>query len=179
MFGVGEWTAILLEKRAAWAETCALTLLGGREDAAFCEALRESLEKHLPDGSGVTLCNAAGTLAMRGTLARLEDADILYCIDSGLLHLARLLGLATESYWGPTAPSTLLRDAGPPGDVLHYAALPCSPCVHMAGAPPCRGNNLCMQKHVPGGRGITGNPAWLDPSSARCPARKRDDDAPR
>jgi ADP-heptose:LPS heptosyltransferase len=172
MLGVEEWAVILLEKRKTWQENCNIHILGGGgEDVAFCETLRGVLEKCFPNGSGIFIHNAAGRFAMHETLACLERADVLYSIDSGLLHLARLLGLATESYWGPTAPLTRLKEIDPQRDIIHYAALPCSPCVHMTDRSPCHGNNLCMQMHTTGRRSIVVNPAWLDRSSAKVEKR--------
>ena len=64
--------------------------------------------------------------------------------DSGPLHLANLSKCPTISLWGP-------------GDPLHYAdkydkhiivyeKVFCSPCIYINVRPPCRGNNICMQK---------------------------------
>ncbi|SDG34539.1 glycosyltransferase family 9 protein [Thalassobaculum litoreum] len=79
----------------------------------------------------------------------LDTMDRLYSIDSGLLHIARLIGVETVSFWGPTDPQTLLLPL-PAGstDEVHYSRLACSPCVHLTEVPPCRGNNICMHAHL-------------------------------
>lgn len=32
-----------------------------------------------------------------------------------------------------------------PERMLNYGRAPCSPCMHIAGEPPCRGNNVCIR----------------------------------
>ena len=64
-------------------------------------------------------------------------------IDSALLHYARLFGARCVSFWGPTSPTSLLKPM-PIVEEVHYGAIACSPCVHVAESPPCEGRNLCM-----------------------------------
>ena len=90
-------------------------------------------------------------------LASLEE---LQCIDSALLHYARLLGVKTVSYWGPTDPATRLRNWAGCEDEVYYGALPCSPCVHLSYSSPCHGNNVCMPAAL-AVQAETPNPAWL------------------
>ncbi|HXD77423.1 MAG TPA: glycosyltransferase family 9 protein [Puia sp.] len=75
-----------------------------------------------------------------------ENAVCLVTIDSGPLHIARRLGLATVSVWGPTDPDNYLKvDRGDrKRHLIHYLKSPCSPCVHHYDTLPCGGNNFCM-----------------------------------
>jgi ADP-heptose:LPS heptosyltransferase len=82
-------------------------------------------------------------LELPKSLARLAACRECWAIDSALLHYARLFGLRSVSFWGPTAPRTLLKPA-PIDEEVHYAEVACSPCVHAAESPPCAGHNLCM-----------------------------------
>jgi ADP-heptose:LPS heptosyltransferase len=91
----------------------------------------------------------------------LAEVDELICIDSALLHFARLLGIPTISFWGPTDPASRLRVSEFNRDEIHYHKLPCSPCVHVAQEPPCRGDNLCMRFAVDPNRPLESNPKWI------------------
>ena len=72
-----------------------------------------------------------------------------YSIDSGLLHIARLVGVETVSFWGPTDPATLLLPKlDGVTEEVNYSRIACSPCVHLTEIPPCRGNNICMRAHL-------------------------------
>lgn len=167
MFEAADWGVLLLESRKKWTEHPTVHLLGGAQDFEYCSALERSLAVQFSGEWAVTVANQAGRRTMRETLLQLEKMDILYCVDSGVLHFARLLGLPTVSYWGPTAPQTRLKDVDSGNDIVHYAGLPCSPCVHMADYAPCLGNNVCMKKHILKNAGLPSNPAWLDRSSAK------------
>jgi ADP-heptose:LPS heptosyltransferase len=70
--------------------------------------------------------------------------DEIWAVDSGLLHIARLLGIASRSFWGPTMPSQRLRPIEGLREQVRYRPFICSPCVQAAGRPPCGGYNLCM-----------------------------------
>jgi ADP-heptose:LPS heptosyltransferase len=110
---------------------------------------------------GVMATNYAGKTSLAESVRGLAGVDELLCIDSALLHFARLLGIPTISFWGPTNPEVLLRVWDSSRDEIHYHRLPGSPCVHVAQEPPCRGDNLCMRSAVdPEGQGET-NPKWI------------------
>jgi ADP-heptose:LPS heptosyltransferase len=89
--------------------------------------------------------NSAGKLSFGEFLALIKEADLLFTNDSGPLHLAFAFGTPSLSLWGP-------------GDTKHYGPIHneihrvvenqvfCSPCIYQTTPPPCRGNNICMQK---------------------------------
>ncbi len=79
------------------------------------------------------------------SLALLRSADEFWGIDSALLHYARLFGVVSLSLWGPTDPDTRLKPCPGLKETIRYQKIACSPCVHMAENPPCRGNNICIQ----------------------------------
>ena len=137
-----EWAAILSRKLRASPSGSRVYFLGGKADAAYIEKIVEFLHQREP---GTICVNSAGRLPLSGSVDLLAGLDEVMCIDSGLLHFSRLLGLRTTSYWGPTDPSTLLRPSTLAEDEIHSRHLPCSPCVHTALETPCRGNNICMR----------------------------------
>jgi len=122
------------------------------------ESIRKQIQEKFPSAEVV---NHAGRTSLQETLQLLTTAEVLIAIDSALLHCARLLGIRTISYWGPTAPDTLLRPSIPGHDTVHYEKLSCSPCVHLADRPPCNGNNICMRLSVEPDRSDSREPCWV------------------
>ncbi len=139
MLSPEQWVQALTRRnRAAEYEYIFLGSKNEREEAErIIGLLRERL-------SGVSCINKCGTLSLRESLAFIDTSDEFWGIDSALIHFARLLGKKTVSFWGPTAPETRLRDEDLPTEI-HYKKILCSPCIHVAEAPPCRGRNICIE----------------------------------
>ncbi len=117
-------------------------LLGGAADRGTADELVAALRPHFPD---LAFRNCCGETSLAGSTALLAESPEFWGIDSGLLHIARTLGLRTVSYWGPTDPSTLLRDTWQLDETTHYRKIACSPCVHTSEQAPCHGDNRCIQ----------------------------------
>ena len=117
-----------------------VSFLGGPEDAPFAETIAGRLRE---TGRFAEVKNLCGALPLEGSLLHLVEVDEFWGIDSALIHYARLFGARCVSFWGPTSPASLLKPA-PIREEVHYAGIPCSPCVHVAESPPCEGRNLCM-----------------------------------
>jgi len=143
-----------------------LILFGGPSDVEDCGGLATALRASRPN---LHLRDTSGSLPLREAVRLLGTVDALFAIDSGLLHFARLMGVPTTSYWGPTAPATRLRPSDIATDQVRYASLPCSPCVHVVATPPCRGNNLCMRFAVDPGFVGDRNPPWIVQASGQSP----------
>ncbi|MCB0394186.1 MAG: hypothetical protein KDD25_06485, partial [Bdellovibrionales bacterium] len=116
-------------------------ILGGPNDIEIGNQISKSLSDH-PNFKFENLC---GQLKMKESILAIANSSHYIGIDSGLLHFARLLGIPTTSYWGPTNPSTLLRPFLDIKETVYYKKIPCSPCTHITEFPPCNGNNLCIQ----------------------------------
>lgn len=142
MLDAEQWLEVisrrLLEDPALSAET--VSFLGGPEDAPLAETIAGRLREA---GRFAEVRNLCGTLPLEGSLLLLAGMSEFWGIDSALIHYARLLGPRCVSFWGPTSPASLLKPA-PIREDVQYAAIPCSPCVHVAESPPCEGRNLCM-----------------------------------
>ena len=102
------------------------------------------LKKEIEKALGLICQNECGAHALSGTIRRIGQSQRFLGIDSGLLHLARLLGKNTVSFWGPTDPGTRLMPRNRGEDLIFYNKVSCSPCVHFADMPPCQGKNLCI-----------------------------------
>jgi len=148
-----EWADVLSRKITQEKGRLQIHFLGGPSDREYIDKIVGLLPSH-----GLVVENQAGRLRLDESVDLIAAADEMVCIDSGLLHFARLLGVATTSFWGPTDPSTRLRPCYPSKDIVYYSKLPCSPCVHMAQRVPCHGFNICMRFAV--------NPKWPGDANA-------------
>lgn len=127
-----------------------VVLLGAAGDRDFAERVAGVLR---PDHPRVTFDVRCGDLSLGQSVGLLAGAAHYFGIDSGLLHFARLLGVTTLSYWGPTSPVTRLKQVPGLREEVVYRPLACSPCVHSAEVPPCRGDNQCIQRLFSGVEG--------------------------
>ena len=155
-----EWVEVLGRRfsREDAGRKVEIRLMGGSSDQAALDQLSETIRLAFP---GVITANYAGKTSLSESVRGLAEVDELMCIDSALLHFARLLGIPTISFWGPTDPASRLRISDFNHDEIHYHKLPCSPCVHVAQEPPCRGDNLCMRFAVDPDRPLETNPKWM------------------
>jgi ADP-heptose:LPS heptosyltransferase len=102
-------------------------------------ALREALDGELQHE------NLCGELSLAESLGVLAHASRFFGIDSALVHAARALGVPSEAFFGPTDPATLLEPIEGYTETVHYRPPICSPCLHVAQTPPCKGDNVCMR----------------------------------
>ena len=159
MFSAGEWAEIAT--RALLDRPVSITLFGGSADREQGSALATALRTALP---GAEIDNACGRWPLRETVSEIAKMDRFWSIDTGLLHIARQIGVPTTSYWGPTDPETLLQDLPGVDEAVHYRRLPCSPCVHVSDEPPCAGTRPCMLGHVRELSEEERNPVWIEVS---------------
>ena len=146
----------------------AVHLIGGKGDREFLETFTTLVHRASPTS---TVVNHAGLLSLQESVALVGSVGRLLCVDSAMLHFARLQGVPTVSYWGPTNPATYLRPSADANDEVHYTRIGCSPCVHLANVAPCKGHNVCMKFAVDPQCGLNPNPTWLaqDPLARKEP----------
>lgn len=139
MMPVETWLALFAKRGDI--QQARFLVFGSERNKAAGEEFLAQLRQAMPGAEGVNLC---GLGALSETATEIGNLDEFWSVDSGLLHLARLLGVACRSFWGPTMPSQRLRPIPGLAEETLYRHFPCSPCVHLP-APPCGGNNLCMK----------------------------------
>ncbi|MBK5276303.1 MAG: glycosyltransferase family 9 protein [Desulfuromonadales bacterium] len=91
------------------------------------------------------IINLSGKTNLEDLVEILRRCRIFITNDSGPLHLAASLGIATVSFFGPETPM-LYGPVG--GDALvFYEGVYCSPCLNVFNVKtaPCSGQNVCMQ----------------------------------
>lgn len=135
-----------------WAQFCKNTLsssnhykivfLGGPADFEISNLIQKEMEKLQLNIQFTNLC---GKTSLIESIKHLNSSKEYWGIDSALLHYARLLGVKTNAFYGPTSPQSLIKPLEYISENIHYKQVPCSPCVHVTETPPCQGNNKCIQ----------------------------------
>ncbi len=99
-------------------------LVGGREDRAGLEGLKESI--------GSRAVNLAGLTTLKELAALMKTASFVLTVDSGPMHIASAVGAPTVALFGPTAPWRTGPYGGcTPGsrkNIIIRKELNCSPC---------------------------------------------------
>ncbi|MGQ9800302.1 MAG: lipopolysaccharide heptosyltransferase II [Candidatus Saccharicenans sp.] len=109
-----------------------VALVGSGSSQEVSGQLRAGLDGRVVDWSG--------QLSLEETAGIIARASIYLGNDSGLTHLANLLGVPVISLYGPTDPH-LCGPAQPPAVVLKKS-VPCSPCSYKA----CPYDHRCLQQ---------------------------------
>ncbi len=124
--------------RTLAASGVAVAVVGGRADAAAGDLIAG-------EGRGV---NLAGMTSLAETAAVIARSALLVSGDSGVLHIAVGLGVATVSLFGPGIESKW----GPKGEgnLVLNRRLSCSPCTSFGTTPPCPGTARCLSELAPG-----------------------------
>lgn len=119
-------------------------LIGAPNEAAYVSALYEDI----PQASRAKVANLAGQLTLGELFAVMSKARCVVTNDTGPMHIAFALNRPTVCLFGPSHPETyaLLRH----NIEILYRPVFCSPCAHELDAPPCAGDNVCMQLITPG-----------------------------
>ena len=141
MLAPAHWVKVLTDEDGDARER-RLVFLGGRADRGDAERILAPFRAARPQH---TYENRCGELSLAQSLSLLAAADEFWGIDSALLHYARLLRKPCLSFWGPTHPESRLEPVPGLDERVLYRKVPCSPCIHVAEAPPCGGNNVCIR----------------------------------
>lgn len=147
------WANLLWHRMAE--KSFRLLIFGSAQNKPASELFIARLHQALP---GITITNLCGQYTLGETTAEIVNCDEFWAVDSGLLHIARLLGVPCRSFWGPTNPAQRLRPVDGLVEETLYRPFVCSPCVHLAGPPPCGGDNVCMKTMADTSPDL--NPLW-------------------
>jgi ADP-heptose:LPS heptosyltransferase len=115
-------------------------LIGSPSERAYVASLIELIS----GAESARVHNLAGTLSLGGLLALLEHARCLITNDTGPMHMAWALATPSVCLFGPGDPAHYGR-SGAGVQILNHPVY-CSPCLYETDEPPCRGNNICMQR---------------------------------
>lgn len=121
-----------------------MILISTKEDFDFCESLKSQLVKEYPE---VEVLNLAGKTSLKEAISLTIQANYFIGIDSSLVHFAHLFEKEGLCVWGPTTPNIVLNSNWLSPMTQNYIPVGCSPCIHIAEDPPCKGNNMCIKAH--------------------------------
>lgn len=113
-----------------------VVVVGGREDRYDGDTI-----------VGDVGLNLAGMTTVPETAAVVARSNLVISGDSGVLHIAAGLGIATVSLFGPSSASKWAPKGK--GHVVLNSHLPCSPCSKFGTIPPCPINVRCMKEITP------------------------------
>ena len=130
-----------IDQLASFGHCVALT--GAADERPFVQSILESL----PQARRSRVVNTAGKLTLGELLALLEGAACVLTNDTGPMHMAIALRRPTVCLFGPVSPEHYGYNLA--SVEIFYTRVFCSPCVHEVDAPPCDGNNICMQRIEP------------------------------
>ncbi|MBL7799980.1 MAG: glycosyltransferase family 9 protein [Chitinophagales bacterium] len=161
-----QWAEIL--KAELGDQNSTVVILGGKGDVSRAGALASHLTKSNPK---LNFINLVGKTTLHESAILIKSANVFFTIDSGLNHIARLMGEGPQivSYWGPTDPSTRLAPFPTINETVVYKKMFCSPCVHVVATPPCKGNNICMQQYAKADLNQYSTGGWLIISNSATP----------
>jgi ADP-heptose:LPS heptosyltransferase len=140
MLSADQWRQVFLKRLPETAVECCF--LGGVNDRKAADNIISLLGKEFPRVRWVNYC---GELTLEGSIRTLNGIDEFWGVDSGLLHYARLMGVPSLSFWGPTDPATRLRPFSYLREEVVYKKISCSPCAHIIDQAPCLDNNICIR----------------------------------
>lgn len=144
-FKPSEWAQVF--SRLVHEPNAAFYILGVESEREKAEEIGRCLQAALPD---CIVRNRCGELSLLQSTVVLMSVDHVVTIDSGLNHIARLLRSRITSFWGPSDPKRRLAPFPEKSlnETVRYQQVFCSPCVHVIDEPPCKGRNICMQRHL-------------------------------
>ena len=119
----------------------AVILVGGPEDAARGERIKEKL--------GSYVGNSCGTLTVGQSASLLKLADAVLTNDTGMMHIAAALRKPIVSVWGNTVPEfgmyPYLPQGMKPAVIIENMELRCRPCDKLGYAKCPKGHFNCMK----------------------------------
>ena len=108
-----------------------IALFGGKDDVNVCE--RITLKRPL----SINLCNDNNILQ---TAADMKCCKVIYCNDSGLMHVATAVNIPVIAFFGSTVKEFGFTPYNSKNLILENNSLSCRPCTHI-------GRDSCPKKH--------------------------------
>ncbi|AUD04451.1 glycosyltransferase family 9 protein [Spirosoma pollinicola] len=98
-----------------------IVLLGDEHDRDAGEIIRDELGDAL-------IYNACGLFTINQSASLVEQSQVVFCHDTGLMHIAAALKKPIVSIWGSTTPQLGMYPYKTPSLIIENATLPCRPC---------------------------------------------------
>lgn len=116
-----------------------VVLIGAKSEAEYVG----QIVARLPEDTRARVMDTSGKLSLGELFALIKSATVVVTNDTGPMHFSIALSRPTVCLFGPVSPAHYgVRKSNV--EMLYHAVY-CSPCAHELDAPPCAGNNVCMQ----------------------------------
>jgi ADP-heptose:LPS heptosyltransferase len=110
-----------------------IVLLGGKEDAADGDFIEQAIGKHL-------IFNACGKYNFNQSASVVEQSEVVFSHDTGLMHVAAAFKKKVYSIWGNTVPEFGMYPYQTHFSIIENRSLACRPCSKI-------GHNKCPHGH--------------------------------
>jgi heptosyltransferase-2 len=114
-------------------------LLGDQHDREAGELIRNELGDAL-------IYNACGSFTINQSASLVEQAQMVFCHDTGLMHIAAALKKPVVSLWGSTTPQLGMYPYKTPAVVIENTTLACRPCSKIGHDQCPLGHFKCMNE---------------------------------
>jgi len=115
-----------------------IVLLGGKEDAQNGEIIEKTLGKDL-------IFNGCGKYNLNQSASVVQQAQVVFCHDTGLMHIAAAFKKKVYSIWGNTVPEFGMYPYQTSFVVLENRQLDCRPCSKIGHEKCPKGHFKCMK----------------------------------
>jgi len=126
-----------------------IILLGGKEDAATGEAIRQYFEQPsrlTTNEQRTTIYNACGKYNLNQSASLVRQAEVVFSHDTGLMHIAAAFKKKIFSIWGNTVPEFGMYPYRTDFTVLENRHILCRPCSKIGYAACPQGHFKCMRE---------------------------------
>ncbi|GEO06412.1 glycosyl hydrolase [Adhaeribacter aerolatus] len=126
-----------------------IILLGGKEDGATGEAIRQYFEQSsrlTSNGQRTTIFNACGRYNLNQSASLVRQAEFVFSHDTGLMHIAAAFKKKIFSIWGNTVPEFGMYPYRTDFTVLENRNILCRPCSKIGYAACPQGHFKCMRE---------------------------------
>jgi ADP-heptose:LPS heptosyltransferase len=120
-----------------------IILMGGKEDKSVGDSLADSLQKQ-----GKLAYNGCGAFSLHQSASVLQQAQVVYSHDTGLMHIAAAFQKEIYSIWGNTVPAFGMYPYRTVFHVIENKNLSCRPCSKIGHASCPKGHFKCMEELV-------------------------------
>ncbi|TAF95810.1 MAG: glycosyltransferase family 9 protein [Cytophagia bacterium] len=114
-----------------------IVLLGGKEDAPNGEVIEQAVGKGL-------VFNGCGKYNLNQSASVVQQARVVFCHDTGLMHIAAAFKKKVYSIWGNTIPEFGMYPYQTPFAILENRQLDCRPCSKIGHLKCPKGHFKCM-----------------------------------
>ena len=121
-----------------------LVLIGGKEDSVISEQLliiRKNNQKDFP-----LIFDTCGKMSLNQSASIIQNAEIVYTHDTGMMHVAAALKKKVVSIWGSTVPEFGMYPYQTEYKVIEHRELPCRPCSKIGYEKCPLGHFKCMNE---------------------------------